>query len=224
MMLPLNIHWDSAAAIRTILDLHFPNGTILDVNYGLGVFYKKSDRRVIGVDIRPTGSVLADNKQLPFADNSFDIGVCDPPYRRGNGDKKYQERYGLAPYTQKRVTQSYLDLLPELLRVSRQGIIVKAQDETDGHRFYARQVTLINHIKSLTGLDPHDIAYLVKTGVPDNNVKGRNRHFMANCISMFIIYRWSSKNPFRAIRFTGQTPINDRQRYITEPQQARLWN
>lgn len=161
---------------------------------------------MIGVDIRRIAHIQADNRKLPFADNSFSIGVCDPPYRRGNGDTKYTDRYGKAPYTAKRVTQQYFDLLPELLRVSRDGIIIKAQDETDGHRFFFRTLTIVDRVKELTGLEPHDVAYLVKSGVMDNNVEGRERHFMANCISYFVVYKWREKyKPFRYVGAASDT-------------------
>ena len=198
--LPLNVHWNSADAMQTILGLYFPQGKILDVNHSLGVFYRKVTREVVGVDIRPMTTIQADNRALPFASDSFSVGVCDPPYRRGNGDTKYAERYGKAPYTAKRVSQQYYDLLPELLRVSTDGIVIKAQDETDGHRFYHRMNYLVEFVKERTGLEPHDITYLVKSGVMDNNVKGRQRHFTANCVSYFLVYRWSQKYPFKPVR------------------------
>ena len=201
MSLPLNVHKDSAEAMRTILGLHFPTGKILDVNHSLGVFYKKVERDVTGIDIRPVTSIIADNRALPFAADSFAVGVADPPYRRGNGDTKYSERYGKAPYTAKRVSQQYYDLIPELLRVSTDGMIIKAQDETDGHRFYHRMFSLVQFVKEITGLEPHDVTYLVKNGVMDNNVKGRERHFTANCVSYFLVYRWAQKFPFKPLRF-----------------------
>jgi len=202
MQLPLNVHWDSAEAMKTILAVHFPDGAIVDVNHSLGVFYSKVNRRVVGVDIRPISHVQADNRRLPFSDNTFQVGVCDPPYRRGNGDNKYTERYGHAPYTAKRVSAQYFDLLPELLRVSTDGIIIKAQDETDGHKFHHRLSQLVSYMKELTGLQPHDVSYLVKTGVPDNNLSRNERHFMANCVSYFLVYKWARKSPFRPLRFT----------------------
>ena len=208
MNLPLNVHKDSAEAMRTILGLHFPDGKILDVNHSLGVFYKKVNRDVVGIDIRPVTSIIADNRALPFASDSFAVGVADPPYRRGNGDTKYTERYGKAPYTAKRVSQQYYDLIPELLRVSTDGMIIKAQDETDGHRFYHRLFSLVAHIKEITGLEPHDVSYLVKSGVMDNNVEGRERHFMANCVSYFLVYRWSQKFPFKSVRFNRAAANN----------------
>lgn len=200
-MIPLNIHSNSASAMKTILDLHFPEGTILDVNYSLGTFYKNVDRDVVGVDIRVTGNVIADNKFLPFPDDIFEIGVCDPPYKRGNGDQKYAKRYGEAPCTVKKATDQYFKLLPELLRVSKNGLIIKAQDETDGHKFYPRMFKLIEFMKSITNLLPHDIAYVYRSQVADNNIKGNQRHFMSNCVSYFLVYKWVRKFPFKPVRF-----------------------
>jgi len=78
-----NVFSESATAVAEILTLHFPTGTILDVNFGLGAFYRKTARAVTGVDIRPPAEIICDNRKLPFADDSFDVGVCDPPYKRG---------------------------------------------------------------------------------------------------------------------------------------------
>ncbi len=229
-MLPLNVHWDSAEAMKTLLTVHFPDGAIVDVNHSLGVFYSKVNRRVVGVDIRPVAHIQADNRRLPFPDNSFQVGVCDPPYKRGPGDTKYLARYGVAPYTTKRVDQQYKDLLPELLRVSTDGIIIKAQDDTDGHRFNHRLSFIVQCMKDLTGLKPHDVSYLVKTGVMDNNKQDTTRHFLANCVSYFLVYKWSSKNPFRPLRFTGAASNTACSRVATPPQvevdsdQYPLWS
>jgi hypothetical protein len=203
---PLNVHYESSDSMKTILGLHFPKGKILDVNHSLGVFYKKVEREVVGIDIRPISHILADNRALPFSDDSFTVGVCDPPYKRGPRDRRYSHRFGEAPYTTKRVTNQYLELLPELLRVSTDGIIIKAQDDTDGHKFNCRSFVLMSFMKELTGLAPHDVSYMVRTGVPENNINSLNnkRHFLANCVSYFLIYKWSSKNPFRPLRFNGE--------------------
>jgi hypothetical protein len=207
---------DSSAAIAAILSLHFPEGTILDVNYGLGVFYKQcGPRAVTGVDIRdasqilgfhpPTaGYTMTDNAALPFADDSFDIGVVDPPYKRGNGNTRYTERYGAAPRTEQQCTRLYLAALPELLRVCRRGLIIKCQDGTDGHGFYPRHIQLAAWMQEKTGLAVHDIAAVVRSNVPDANVgegKGRPRHFFQQSMSYFLIYRWRQKSPFKPVRF-----------------------
>ncbi len=184
-----NVYSNSADAMAALLALHFPNGSILDVNYGLGVFYRNGQRqRVIGLDVLCNGDVIGDNRHLPFSDRSFDVGVLDPPYKRGDG-VRYEKRYGRAPHTEQQVTRSYLDALPELLRVCRAGLIIKCQDGTDGHRFHARSATLIKSIECLTKMQPHDMAFVVRSGVPDVMAQGA-QHFFMQRVSYFIVYRW----------------------------------
>jgi hypothetical protein len=196
-----NVFGNSADAIAAILPLHFPTGDILDVNYGHGVFYKKvAGRKITGVDIRPPAEIIADNRALPFEADSFDIGVLDPPYKRGNGNTRYTSRYGKAPCTEPRVTKSYFEALPELLRVCRSGIIVKCQDASDGHAFYARHCQIIDWMKEQTGLTVHDIAIAARDGVPNSNTQGTRRYFQ-QAASYFMVWKWRSKKPFRPVRF-----------------------
>lgn len=194
-----NVFNESATAVAEILNLHFPTGTIIDVNFGLGAFYRKTNRAVTGVDIRPPAEIICDNRKLPFADNSFDVGVCDPPYKRGDG-KKYEHRYGKAPKTETQVTWSYYDTLAELLRVVRCGVIIKVQDGTDGHRFHARHIMVANWMKEKTGLEPHDIAMNARKNLAPTMAQG-TPHFFQQGASYFLIYRWKSKSPWKPVRF-----------------------
>ena len=196
-----NIFRNSADCIAGLLDLHFKEGTIVDVNYGLGVFYKNvRGREITGVDLRPPAQIICDNAALPFADDSFDIGVCDPPYKRGNGNKRFEARYGEAPCTEQKVTRLYWKALPELLRVCRSGMIVKCQDAPDGHRFYARHIQIVEWVKEQTGLDVHDIAVAVRHGTPNNTLNGRPRFFQQG-LSYFLVWKWRQKKPFKPVRF-----------------------
>lgn len=191
---------NSASAMKAILDLHFPDGRIVDVNWGLGVFYRQCGHRdVTGVDIRPTGHVQCDNRKLPFKDNEFDVGVCDPPYKRGDG-KKYKAQYGKAPKTETQVTWSYFETLTELLRVAGTGIVIKLQDGTDGHRFHARLLHVMAWMKDRTGLEPHDICHVVRDRLAGTMVQGRP-HYFKQGVSYFVVYKWRSKQPFRPVRF-----------------------
>lgn len=195
-----NAYDDSADAMEAILAVHFPEGSIIDVNFGLGVFYRNGGRdRVTGVDIRPTGDVIADNKALPFDADSFDVAVCDPPYKRGDG-QKYEHRYGVAPKTETKVTWDYYATLTECLRVARRGIIVKVQDGTDGHRFHARHLHVAEWMKQQTGLEPHDICVNVRKTLAPTMAQGVP-HFFQNGVSYWLIYAWRSKAPFRPVRF-----------------------
>lgn len=201
----------SSDAIAKILHLHFPTGSILDVNFGLGVFYRRTEREVTGVDTCPPPAmqrpeqvgyiyqIQCDNRNLPFEADSFDVGVCDPPYKRGDG-VKYEARYGKAPKTETQVTWSYYDTLTELLRVVRHGVIIKVQDGTDGHRFHARHFMVMNWMKEKTGLEPHDIAHTSRKSLAPTMVQG-TPHFFQQGVSYFLIYRWTAKNPYRPIRF-----------------------
>lgn len=194
-----NIFKNSASAIEAMLTLHFPYGSILDANFGMGTFYRKVDREIVGVDLLRTGAIVANNQRLPIKDNSFDIGVCDPPYKRGDG-MKYESRYGVAPHTEQKVTRLYKAAIPELIRTCRQGLIIKIQDGTDGHRFYDRRLSITQYLKELTGLEPHDIAMTVRYAVPSAMAQG-NQHFFQNGISYFVVYKWLSKSPFKPVRF-----------------------
>lgn len=195
----VNIFDESASAMAAILDLHFPTGSILDVNFGLGAFYRKTERPVTGVDIRPPAQLICDNRSLPFGPDSFSIGVCDPPYKRGDG-KKYEHRYEKAPKTETQVTRSYFETLTELLRVAKDGVIIKAQDGTDGHRLHARQFMLCEWMKAKTGLEPHDISYIARKKLAPTMAQGVP-HFFQNGVSYFLVYRWRAKNPFKPVRF-----------------------
>jgi hypothetical protein len=195
-----NVFADSTAAMRAILALHFPEGRIIDVNYGLGVFYRLGGReRVTGIDLKPTGDVVADNRALPFADDAFDIAVLDPPYKRGDGEK-YEGRYGRAPKTETQVTESYYAALAECLRVARHGVIVKAQDGTDGHVFHARHLDIAAWMRERTGLAPHDICVNVRASLASSMAQG-TPHFFQNGLSYWLVYRWRSKAPWRRVRF-----------------------
>jgi len=181
-----------------ILKLHFPEGRIIDLTFGHGVFYKLGGReRVTGVDIRPTGDVVADSTNLPYGNNEFDIAVVDPPYKRGNN--RYEHRYGIAPKTETQVTRLYEAMIKEAFRVAANGVIIKLQDGTDGHRFHARGYQISGFVKEMTGLEPFDICYNIRKDVPSSMVQGEP-HFFKNAVSVWLIYKFT-KDPYRPVRF-----------------------
>ena len=197
--LEYNTFSNSAAAIRAIINRHFIDETIIDATFGLGVFYRQVRRPVIGVDIRPTGSVIGLGQRLPFGDDSFGIGVVDPPYKRGDG-YLYAARYGDAPNTEPQVERIYWGIIPEIIRVARRGIIIKCQDATDGHGFFDRRFRIASFIYELIGMECHDIA-LVVSHKNTRLVPGRKQRFFGRQESYFMIYKWKQKNPFRPVRF-----------------------
>jgi len=198
-MIP-NLYPKSDLAMAAILALHFPGQSVLDVTYGQGTFYRQHSGPVIGCDLRPCATVRADWRALPFAARSFDIVVADPPYKRGPTDTRYRERYGRAPYTAQRTVAQYAALLSEALRCARGGLILKVQDTTDGHIFYSSHMLVAETVRSATGLRPHDIAYI---GRPRGSqpIGHGVQHFMANRVSIFLIFKWVPGTKYRPYRY-----------------------
>ncbi len=189
-----NVFRRSADAMRAILELHFPSASIVDVTYGRGVFYQRAPggHLLVGLDVRPTAHVVGHCGHLPFGDDAFDVGVIDPPYKRGD-DFRYLDRYGAHLSTETQVLRLYQVALVELLRVARAGLVVKVQDGTDGHRFHPKHAEVIDEMRRRSGLWPHDIAYVVRSGAPDRVVQG-SPHFFRQGVSHFLIYKWREKS------------------------------
>lgn len=77
---------ESADNFSRLLEFYAPQATrVLDVTYGNGTLTKRARVKVIGVDKDPgtTPSVRADSRSLPFAAESFEVAVYDPPYLYG---------------------------------------------------------------------------------------------------------------------------------------------
>ena len=92
---------DDAELLERILDF-YPRREpelILDATVNGGRFWRGSGRPVLGMDIdakhRP--AVLGDNTVMPFADESFDVVVYDPPHIPNHGldrTKDFNRRFG----------------------------------------------------------------------------------------------------------------------------------
>jgi hypothetical protein len=92
---------------------------------------------VTGLDLDPKRAlhVRGDFTALPFADNSFDVVIFDPPFLSDGGRKSImRERYtadlGLAA-SEASIAQG----CREAWRAARLGIIVKVQDHIHGNKF-----------------------------------------------------------------------------------------
>jgi hypothetical protein len=74
----------NSALIAAVARLYVPADAIVaDVTWGFGVFcFNGRRRRFTGSDIddQPSLSMRADFRHLPYADNSVDVVVLDPPY------------------------------------------------------------------------------------------------------------------------------------------------
>ena len=131
----------SAQVVAKLLRVLLPDArTVLDMTYGSGRFWRgtNADVEVTGIDINPGRAkhVCADFTRLPFADDSFDVAIFDPPYHTDMGRGKASvmgARFGAYPSLDRLYT-AVVEGCFEADRVSRLGMIVKVQDYVHSSR------------------------------------------------------------------------------------------
>jgi hypothetical protein len=129
--------------IKAMARLHLKRGMVVaDVTYGNGTFWKKVDTS--RYDFRASdialgeAHVAANFRALPYADDSTDVVVFDPPYTHQNASAShiYADRYG-ARFTRGFSHQDIVDLyaagMTEAVRVLKRGgqLWTKCQDEVE---------------------------------------------------------------------------------------------
>lgn len=119
---------------------------ILDATYNTGRIWNGSGRAVVAMDIDPRYDVdmVADNRQMPLADESFGVVVYDPPHVGPQGRDKSTKRFDVdfgatvACGKEHDWTLSYLypPFLAEAMRVLKpEGLLLaKITDMVNCHR------------------------------------------------------------------------------------------
>lgn len=119
---------------------------ILDATVNAGRFWRGSCRPVVGMDIDPkyNPDVVADNRDMPFLDDTFDVVVYDPPHIPNQGrdrTKDFNARFGLVVKSTKETNYNlshlYLPFAREAFRVLRpEGVLLaKIADYVHNHRY-----------------------------------------------------------------------------------------
>lgn len=127
---------------------------ILDATVNAGRFWKKSKRRIVGLDLDPQHNpdVLGDNRNMPFPDDSFDVVVYDPPHTptwRPGSCKDFGKRFGLSVDAGKdenwNLSFLYPPFMAEAKRVLRpKGILFcKIADYVNCHRYQWAHIDLV---------------------------------------------------------------------------------
>ena len=168
---------NNADLIAEVARLYIPDGAqVADVTWGKGAFWKKVDTSsftVQGSDVAPHiggyGDIVqADFRELPYADESFDVVVLDPPYVHNPGKHMTDARYNNAATTtgmsHNDIRNLYRDGMREAMRVLRPGgrIFVKGKDEIESGKQCWSQTELLLDATSL-GLYGKDSFVLVPT-------------------------------------------------------------
>ncbi len=164
-----------------ILELHVPEGaTVADVTYGLGVFWRNvpKGKYVLKASDLKTGT---DFRKLPYANDSIDCVVLDPPYMEGLLRRSKEHLSGVGTYRSFRnaysngngsdsepkwhaaVLDLYFKAGREAHRILRaNGIfIVKCQDEVSAGKQNLTHVEIINDYAKL-GFFAKDLFVLVR--------------------------------------------------------------
>lgn len=153
------------------------NPKIADLTYGRGVFWRHCKHlRVFGSDIMTVSKRPHDFTALPYADNTFDIAVLDPPYIHSPGahmtDSRYQNAATTRGMLQKDILALYVKGMAEAARIVRKpgGMVwVKCKDQVQSGMQRWAHVEIHDAAKSL-GLWPRDLFVLHATS---NTASGR---------------------------------------------------
>lgn len=171
---------NSAACIQDIFTIHFPVAqTVLDATYGKGRFWSwPHNLHIVGVDIDPPGpvSLVADYRNLPFPQRSFDVLVFDPVFIFSRGIRGVMGTKGFfrgaeAALPQDRIhskvalckPKNPADLLNhyrcifEQAHIATQGLICKGQDLITGTSRDYWSVNVINMARDMGLGWPKDI-------------------------------------------------------------------
>lgn len=149
-------------AIELLLRLHssFPDPVVLDCTFGDGVMWKGCNYQPdVKTDIRtlPKLDAVADFWYLPFAANSFEVIVFDPPHIpteavTERSSKIWYDRYGITESGAGRegldVIGLFAPFLTEARRLLVEGglVLAKMADQVCHHRYHWQQVGFINAV------------------------------------------------------------------------------
>ncbi len=207
-MRPLSIlHGKDTDVIPLLLGIHSkPNPTILDCTYNKGTMWKGSPLKPLRMDINPEHDldVVADFKNMPFQDKSFDVIVFDPPHlptnaASPNSSKIWEKRYGITSEDKDRSGDNVSGLFTPFLKEAKRvlvpnGIVLaKIADLTHNHRYQWQMVDFINATRD-TGMTPCDL--LIKNDPAAGNLKSskwKNTKHLRKCHVYWIVVRNSKK-------------------------------
>ncbi|HID54776.1 MAG TPA: site-specific DNA-methyltransferase [Anaerolineae bacterium] len=195
-----------------ILALHVqPGSVVADVTYGKGVFWQNvppGQYIVKATDIADG----TDCRRLPYADESIDCVVLDPPYMEGFYRKKSSQKAGSGSHTSFRsayangdevngqtrktgtakwhaaVTDMYFRAGREAQRVlKKKGVlIVKCQDEVSGGKQWLTHVEIINAYEKY-GFYTKDLFVVVRKNRPGVSRLKKQVHARKNH-SYFLVF------------------------------------
>lgn len=203
---PLPSVWyeEDSTLLEKLLDF-YPRQTpraILDATINGGRFWRGSKRPVIGIDIdsRHKPMVVADNANMPFPRDSFDVVVYDPPHIPNQGvdkSKDFNSRFGLVLRSSKEHRYTFSHTFPPFLRESyrvlqNEGLLLcKIADYVHHHRYQWAHIELIYAAREV-GFTPCDCIVKIRKG-PIIDPKWKTAHHTRRQHCYWLVFRKSNR-------------------------------
>lgn len=203
----------------SILKLYVPAGArVADITFGQGVFWKKVPKGAYKV--RPSDIKLGvDCRALPYAADSFDCVVFDPPYMHTPGGTAHQNHQNFEHYyynngtsnSEKKYHEAVLDLYflgsAEAHRVLRPNgvFIVKCQDEVCANKQRLTHVELINELTNM-GFVIEDLFVVLRRNKPGVSRMLKQVHARKNH-SYFLVFRKPMPTTYRPRKRNDRTTL-----------------
>lgn len=202
---PISSVWTGSDSelLDQMLDFYpsIPPDPILDATYNTGRIWGDSERAVVSMDIDPRydPDIVADNRDMPVADESFAVVVYDPPHVGPQGRDKSRKRFDVdfgatMPCGKEQGwTLSYLypPFLAEAMRVLKpEGLLLaKITDMVNNHRSRWAHVDFMN-MAAEAGFTVSDLIVKVREG-PMVSTKWKRAHHARKRHCFWIICRKS---------------------------------
>jgi hypothetical protein len=187
--------WQSnAELIRDAARLGYLDGTVLDVTYGEGAFWRCwAPERLVTSDLHKPADHRWDYRALPLRDGAFDAVVFDPPYKLNgtpaNGAK--DARYGTTGKTSRvEVLDDILAGAVECYRVTRTWLLVKCMDQVEGGKMRWQTDLVTRAVESLGGRKVDRFDLVVK---PQPQPPSRRQLTARHNASQLLVFRKSSR-------------------------------
>jgi hypothetical protein len=175
---------------------------ILDATVNKARFWQGSTRPIIGMDIdsKHAPDVVADHARMPFANQTFDVVVYDPPHVPNQGEdqqKDFNTRFGLVLKSGVKSGYNFSHLFPPFLReayrvLKREGILLcKIADYVHNHRYQWAHIELIN-AGVAAGFTACDCIIKIRKG-PIMDPKWKKAHHARRHHCYWIVLRKSTK-------------------------------
>jgi hypothetical protein len=223
------------AVFPSVLSLYVqPGGTVADITYGKGVFWKevpKERYKLLATDLKSG----VDSRNLPYESNSLDCVVFDPPYLHTPGGtahvnhQNYENYYannveanGNGKKYHEAVLDLYFKTALEAKRVLKpEGIfIVKCGDEVCANQQRLTHVELINEFAA-NGFVVEDLFVLLRNNRPGVSRILRQVHARKNH-SYFLVFRKSKARRMVApVKTNGRQAVTGRQEAVAAPPALR---